>query len=245
MNFSTISRGLVVAAFAGIAAPLSAQTTFDFANPDFNPINGAACTGSDRCGALAGPLNFSKGGINVGAYGFYNGTSVVAVQDIENRYDGTDMGDGTRGAGLGVYHENLSGGFVNSDDNITSGETLKLTFGEAIQMNWIGLRSEGHNFTSWTPNATFEYSTNGSDWVNELLPNGTGSFTFSAPLISKDFYFRFAQEDGKVFDQFYLSAANVTEGDFQVPEPASIALLGLGLFSLGVVSRRKTARRIS
>ena len=70
----------------------------------------------------------------------------------------------SKGAGLGVYH--LSGD--TSDDNITLGEKLTITFTQAVNLTSIGLRAEEHNFTGWSTGATF-------------LLNGTSTLLPRAP----------------------------------------------------------------
>jgi hypothetical protein len=80
----------------------------------------------------------------------------------------------------------------------------------------------------------FQYSLDNSTWFTETL---VGSFALNQS--SKDFYFRFA-DGNQLADQYYLSSVTVRTTDFfQVPEPASIALLSMGLLSLGMVSRRR------
>jgi len=255
MQRSKNMLGVVAVALSAIAAPLSAQTTFDFANlrgignpSNFLSTNGAQCTGADWCAASIGaPLSFSKGLFTVDATGFYNGNAAMAMQDSELGYNGTNNGDGTKGAGLGVYHMFDRNGQPNvtSDDNITAGETLKLRFNTAVLLTSVGLRSEKHNFTSWTPNAVFEYSIDGLGWSTGALANGVG--TLAINQVSQDFYFRYAVTpgQGKVADQFYISAATVTAGDpnVVVPEPSTYALMGFGLLSLGAAARRRQAKQ--
>ncbi len=256
MQRSTTAISTAAVALFLMAAPLSAQTTFDFANlrgignpTNFLPTNGVQCTGADMCAASIGaPLSFSKGLFTVDATGFYNGAAAMAVQDSEAGYNGTNNGDGTIGAGLGVYHMFDASGKPNvtSDDNITAGETLKLRFNTAVLLTSVGLRSENHNFTSWLPNAVFEYSIDGLGWTLGALSNGVG--TLAINLVSQDFYFRYAVDPGlgKVADQFYISAATVSAGDpGVVPEPSTFALMSVGLLSLGAAARRRKATRAS
>jgi len=239
-RFAALALGLLCA-----TSTAAAQTaTFDFANlkyvnnvfSGFLPTNGVRCTGGDICssnvdaGVFGGNLTYVSGGITARATGFYTSgnttTQTSAVQDHENSYNGQLYGRTANGAGLGVYHLRN----VSSDDNITTGEKLKLSFLQVVTMNTIGLRSEGHNTTGWTRAATFQYSTNDIDWTTALLPANTGRIDLN--LQSQDFYFRFG---GNSPDQFYLSSATASV----VPEPSTYMLMGTGLLGLGFAARRK------
>ncbi len=241
---------------AGFAGPVvAAGTVFDFANltydgsgtalsdfSGFKPSDGIFCTGGDLCssnvngGVLGGDLTFQSGGITVYATGTYNGGTATVVQDHENGYNGLLYGSTATGAGLGVYHK--VNPTDNSDDNITAGETLKLSFDQVVTMSEFGMRAEGHNTTAWLANASFEYSTNGTTWISALLPDNdivgnTNAGKFVLGLSSQDFYFRYG---GTLpIDQFYISSVTVTP----VPEPEVYAMLGLGLGLMGWAARRR------
>ncbi len=241
-RFATLALVLGLASASRSAAAQTA--TFDFANlkyinnvySGFLPTNGLFCTGGDLCssnvngGVFGGNLTYVSGGITAIATGFFTSGNttrqVSAVQDHENGYNNQLYGRTARGAGLGVYH--LSN--VGSDDNITSGEKLKLSFLQRVSMNTIGLRSEGHNTTGWTQGATFEYSLDDVNWTTASLPLNTGRLDLN--LRGQDFYFRFG---GGSPDQFYLSSATASV----VPEPSTYALMAAGLVGLGFASRRK------
>lgn len=238
----TLAKTLSTLAIAAAALPASAAQ-FDFyklnqannALLDFLPTNGIKCTTHDRCssdvdnGAFGGDLKFTSDGITATATGSYLGetTRASAVQDSTKNWSATN------GAGLGVYHQVK----VTSDDNITFGEMLTITFDQAIKLTRIDLRSEGHNFTNWTPGATFLL--NG---VQTALPQGTGYIDLN--MTGTVFTFAF---DGPVpaltnvvkstGDQFYLAAMTVQA----VPEPGTYAMLLAGLGALGFVARRRSA----
>ncbi len=240
----------VFALLAGLtlaARPASGQVTFDFANlkyinstfSGFLPTDGVFCTGGDLCssnvngGVFGDDLTYINGGLTVLATAYYtsnNVTSLVsAVQDHENSYNGVLYGRNTNGAGLGVYH--LSN--VGSDDNITAGEKLKLSFLTAVTINTIGLRSEGHNTTGWLQGATFQFSTDNINWTTALLPANSGRVDLN--LTGQDFYFQYG---GNTADQFYLSSVTATG---VVPEPSTYMLMAVGLLGLGAAARRKRA----
>jgi hypothetical protein len=228
----------LILASAVLAAPaVQAQTVFDFANltngnsSNFLPTNGVNCTGDDKCSSdvssvLNGTLSFASGGITVNATAAYGGslfgTIAAVVQDHENGYNNTTG----IGAGLGVYHQLNN----NSDDNITVGEALKLSFNQAVTISAIGLRDDGHN-TSFSSGTRFDYSFDNLNWT-------TANLTSSVALnhTGQDFYIRYGETNGA---QFYLSSMTVTA----VPEPETYAMLMAGLGVIGFMSRRRKARK--
>ena len=223
------TRSLIAALLLAASALPASAITFDFYKlgrgpaVDFLPTDGVACTGGDLCssnvgaGAFGDDLTFSLGGITVHATGSFNGTAAAVVQDATANWTATN------GAGLGVYH---AGPVNNSDDNITTGETLTLTFEQAVNLSAIGLRSDGHNFTNWADNSTFLF-----DGVQTALPKGTG---FIGDLDKSGTVFSFAYGGNKP-GQFYLSSVTVTP----VPEPETLALMLSGIGFVGFMARRR------
>ena len=230
------ARALTLAALAGLSLPAAATLSFDFgdlkyqngANTGFLPTDGVRCTSGDLCssdvdhGTRNGDLTYTVSSVTVHATASFNGGAAAVVQDHDNAWQ-----DGLlNGAGLGVYH--LSG--KPSDDNITTGEVLTLTFDRAVTITGIGLRAEGHNVTNWVNGATFLL--NGQPVA---LPKGTGEITHQQWTGTT---FTFAYGGAKA-DQFYLSSLDIMD---PVPEPHSGALALAGLAVLGGLARRRPAR---
>lgn len=227
-KLSLIAAALVaIAAVPASATTTAATTTFDFyklgrgAAQDFRPTDGVVCTGGDLCSSdidhakLGGDLTFKKDGITSFATASYDGKVATVIQDATSNWTSTS------GAGLGVYH--LSG--VNSDDNITLGEKLTLSFDQMVDLSSIGLRADGHNFTNWATGATFLL--NG---VSTLLPDNIGSIALNLTGMSFDFAYGGAKPS-----QFYLASATVAP----VPEPGTYALMLGGLGVAAFVARRR------
>jgi len=225
---------IIATAALGLASIGASAAVFDFANlkttggvsSGFLPTDGVYCTGGDLCSSdvdhnvLNGDLSFASGGITVHATAFYSGSQVAVVQDHDNSYNGTTK----IGAGLGVYHHRND----TSDDNVTTFESLVLTFDQDVVIDALGLASEFHNVNCWVTGATF--LVNG---VETLLPKGTG--TISPLFLAAGDTFSFAY-GGSNPDQFYINAMTVTAA---VPEPETYALLLGGLGALGFLARRR------
>ena len=171
-------------------------------------------------GTFGGTLDYTASGITLAASGTYTNplgvTSVASsVQDRENNWTST------RRAGLGVYHDPTKP-LNTSDDNITLGETLTISFDRVVTITRIDLSSEGHNFTSWSNNSTFLL--NG---VSTPLPKNVG-YIDGLNLTGTSFTFAYG---GNKADQFYLAALSVPDG------AATVTLMGLGLLALGTARR--------
>jgi hypothetical protein len=184
---------------------------------------------SDFPTLAGGALNFTNNGISLAATGVYfDGQERVrgsVVQDHENGWDSDT------GAGLGVYKPRPQGGVDTSDDNITVGETLVITFDQEVTVKNIGLRAEGHDINWDFSPASFLL--NG---VVTALPEGIGSI--DVDMTGTVFTFAYGGNDRVRPDQFYLSSLTACTKD-RVPDGgATLALFGLGLASLGALRKR-------
>ncbi len=232
MNF--LKSVLTTAVLTGAAlSAAAAPVTFDFyklgrgvANGDFLPTDGISATGGDLAssdvnnGTFNGDLTFTTGGLTAKATGTYFGSAAAAVvQDQEGGWTSTV------GAGLGVYHIKP---VDNSDDNITLGEVLTITFNQTVNLSAIGLRADGHNITGWTTGDKFLF--NG---VQTTLPDNVGSIT-GLNLTGTTFTFGFDPSQA-LSAQFYLASMTVSA----VPEGGlTLAMLGSSVLGFFMLRRR-------
>lgn len=234
-----ISKILAAVAMVAAAPAFAATTTFDFSNLTYTggALHGLLpsevlnsgywkCTDGDACSSnidsqhhpLGGNLIYTLNGITVTATASYykdrSWTDATVVQDHDNGHNLAQQ----KGAGLGVYHSDN-----NSDDNITNNEKLTLTFSAPVTISTLYLRSDGHNTSEWSSNATFLLDGVSTKLGGSISPNNLTGTTFTF------------QYGGSKADQFYLGGLVVSA----VPEPSSYAMLMGGIGLLGLVARRR------
>jgi hypothetical protein len=238
MNMKTINMVLALAACSVTICASATVSTFDFANLEYqngintgflpNEVMGSGvfkCTGGDLCssnvdaGLLGGDMKFTIGSLDAVATGYYQsaGTGLklaTVIQDHEDNYNAAKR----IGAGLGAYHKTND----NGDDNVTSGEVLKLQFSKTVELKGLSLRNDGH-VGDFEVGSTFLLNGN-----NTLLSSNITGLS----LTGREFTFAFGGMKG---GQFYLG--NTTVAD--VPEPATYTLLLAGLGIIGLARRRR------
>jgi len=237
-------------AVAALPASAATSTTFNFADLTYlNSVHGGflptntpadpwyTCTGGDICSSnlgakkpvFGGDLTYVDNGIKVVASATYTSTTTTTVnhksvtsttttdatvmQDSDNGYKA-----GKVGAGLGVYHT-----VNNSDDNITKGEKLTLTFSQTVKLSDVFLSADGH--------VPFNQA-------NKLFLLDGQAVTMSSDvktnLVGKTFTFAFDDASSKA-EQFYLGGMTVSA----VPEPETYGMLLAGLGLVGFIARRR------
>ncbi|MCB1734983.1 MAG: hypothetical protein H6981_03215 [Gammaproteobacteria bacterium] len=146
----------------------------------------------------------SNGGVTVTA----TGTSIGDTNSTPDYYAYLDSGN----AGLGVCKTVTSGMQCSpsSDDNVTFGEALNLTFSQAVTLDQLRFRNADHG-TTFASNADISISIDGGVFTDFSLVH-----LFNTPLTGTSFTFiGDSTHDG---DQFYISSVG---GSVYTPPPST------------------------
>lgn len=247
----TIQEGAITGALNNVivADQLSGQYNEIFTNTGGNTFNTLAVfnaggwfiTEGATTAAVGSQLNFPESGISgvgVGVgYGLYalfqssgtfsisgttvtfsGGTGTIQLWADPNQ-DTTETLPGTAGGGATLANINIA----NGTDDLLLGTASVLSLGE------------GTGDPNGAANGNFELIF--SDWVLNN-PNGENYFTNRPFYMVLDLNGNF-QEFNPTSQTDILLSQNSANAFFAVPEPGTVALLGLGLLGLGMSGRRK------
>lgn len=218
----------IVAAGALAVSAQASATIFDFEQitdgADYGTISGTYADGSAVNGdvgeAAFQELVWTVDNITLTATG-----STVAG-DAWAYLDQGDAGLGVCSLGLKTDNKGPNQCDPGSDDNVTTGEILNISFDQLVNVNLAASTFRDANHNVHGDDHLLEVNKNdGAGWVYVTAANDvfeTTAFSLRASSHPNDVH------------QFYVDALSVS-----VPEPGTLALMGLGLAGLGFVRRRK------
>ena len=230
---------------AGLLAASSIVTTAQAVMFDFGAIaaaNGGQEQGNpaESDGAPLAGLRFVEGSNSVFTDGFAANPLLQVIGTGQwtggTAYAYLDGPSSGRQAGLGVCKTLTNPGkqcTPSNDDNVTTGETLTLTFNDMVTLVDIMFRGENH-FDVGAP-APGELQANETLFINGMASTfGTAVATLAGIGASDVFTFTFG---GQMPEQFYVNVIDARR--VQVPEPATLGILGAGIALFGFVGRRR------
>ncbi|MEP3248170.1 MAG: hypothetical protein ABJN40_20930 [Sneathiella sp.] len=212
-NLIRIAAGALLAGMFAFGSANAA--TFDF-------VELADAGAAPNYGEIGGnPLSFLSGSIGLDATATKDGLSAFAYLD-KSGVPATHEAP----AGMGVCGALTGAGQCNpgSDDNVTTGEILKLTFSEAVFTADWGFNGPGHG-NNFSAGDVLELSIDGGPFMAMALD--VVGFTNFDGLTGTTFELKWAGTD------FYIAKISA------VPLPPAVLLFGAALAGLGWLGRRR------
>ena len=191
-------------------------------------------------GGYAEPAGYAvtADGVTVTAHGLKFDASQPDYADPSTSYhaylDSTWSGHGPGGLGVCKSLTSSAQCSPSSDDNLTNGELLRLSFSQGVTITKILFR-DGQHGTDFT-GSDFELAID-----NGLFTSHASTHVFDTPLTGSRFDFivgayaenGFTQFTSEAGDELYIEAI-----EFNVPEPGILLLTGIGLIGLFLLQAR-------
>ena len=187
-------------------------------------------TASSPWAGANGQTSFTSGIVTLNASGTILGSPAYAILTFNAPSCGNaGVGLACQGDGIGINRTSRFA-LLDQNDEIDSTEILKVSFGSLVSLS--GLKFLNLVYTNNILTETMDIRVNGGSW-STLTPTGSVAGGFFAPSFSATGVSNFELRGG------LLSNGSLAALDYEIPTPASIALLGIGALGLLFAKRKK------